>query len=576
MLSPVFIPTNVFDLNLVLGIFRFLLVQAVGAGLAIYSKIGGDYANNIRWMRQGGYVEMVTSLFATREGLPRNARIALFATIVLSYLASISDKGVSKFIGSTERYIHPESELKVSENYMPFDGMYTLLHWTGTMSFGHNITNNLERIISENFNSPDVDDTDDTDDTDDFDYFDYIDNRQFKVQISDYTAKECLAWDFSFANTQYVYNNSCAVVSSGLNGMNVNYVLANTTTLREGRWSISAPMTLPSPPLPIQLDLRVNATAFQCVIKGAPSMDVETNMTNLKELPRTFTTKCVTKDGDAIVLTYSTTKFVVKQTATYSNETATVFDDKSDELLNAMKTSISNSLTLPSNGTVLMEIKVGNLTADVLYCYSDFISINAWTCSYVNIDTFLLERQELDSEILAKFSGYNNVGTPINIEHVPPTLRTVLGPISLVTLRGANKNASVFMAKLGSNFVTEDTPGQDGVTRLYVLFEITTFTEGFLVDVWVLCVVAILATFAIGLWGSANFFLGRQYNTSFYKSVTQKVTASAKKDASALLKSVAVSIVTTGMGLVLDEDLERPDMTEHDMTGHDMEKAAEI
>ncbi|KAG0304009.1 hypothetical protein BGZ98_006035 [Dissophora globulifera] len=568
MLSPVFIPISVFVLNLFLGIFRFLLVQAVGAGLAIYSKIGGDYANNIRWMRQGGYVEMVTSLFAMREGLPRNARIALFATIVVSVLASVSDRGVSIFIGSVERYIHPESKLKVSDNYMPFDGMYTLLHWTGSMSFGQNITENLERIISENFNTLDADDTDDTDDTNDID----IDNHQFQVRISEYKVKECLAWDFSFANTHYVYNSSCAVASSLLSGMNVNYVLANTTTLREGRWSISAPMTLPSPPLPIQLDLRVDVTAaFQCITKGAPSMDVETNMTNLKELPRTYTTKCVTKDGDAIVLSYSTTKFVVKQTATYSNETATVFSDKSDELLNTMKTSISNSLTLASNGTVLMEIKVGNLTADVLYCYSDFISINAWTCSYVNIDTFLLETQELHTEILTKLSGYNNIGTPINIEHVPPTLRTTLGPISLVTLRGANKDASEFMANLGSNFVTEDTLGQNGITRLFVLFDITTFTEGFLVEVWVLCVVAILAAFAIGLWGTANFFLGRQYNTSFYKSVTQKVAASAKKDASELLKSVAVSIVTTGMELVLDEDLERPDMK-----GHDMEKAAEI
>ncbi|KAG0329933.1 hypothetical protein BGZ99_010044 [Dissophora globulifera] len=576
MPSSVFLPITVFVLKIVLGIFRFLLVQAVGAGLAIYSKIGGDYANNIRWMRQGGYLEMITSLFTTREGLPGNARIALFVTIIASFVASILDTGVGLFILLDEKPIHPESMFTTMNNYAPSDGFYVYLRWTNQMYLGDNITARMDSIV----NNPD---------SVEGDAFDS--GRQYQVRKSDYNVQHCLAWDFLFPGAQYVYNSACATMNVGLDGFDINYSQANTTALRDGRWSISALMPLPTQQSLPQVVPAINATTYECGNGLAPLTDFYTDSSNLKQPPRTYTTKCVTNGGDITVLTYSSTRFKVKQASTYSAAIINVFQDTSDELLNTMQVSISNSPAQTLNTTLLMEIKISNLQADVLYCYTDTTDANSWSCGYLNINGFLLEKQELDPQTAAiKLAAHTYIGTPIVIEHIPRINNSVVAPFALQTLRDATADVAKYMASLGNNFVTEDPGDGDAPRHLFVFYEASTFKQGFVVPVWVLCFVGVLAAFAIGIWATAHFMLGEKYTTSFYKSVTKKVAAAAKKDTAALLKSVAVSIVKTGMELALDEGLDRlgdgfdglgdgldgldDDSDGPDMTGRDVEKTA--
>ncbi|KAG0288274.1 hypothetical protein BGZ98_004330 [Dissophora globulifera] len=569
MPSSVFIPVTVFVLKLFLGIFHFLLVQAVGAGLAIYSKIGGDYANNIRWMRQGGYLEMITSLFTTREGLPGNARIALFVTIVVSFVASVMDTGVSIFILSDERPIHPESMFTTMNNYAPSDGFYMYLRWTSQMYMGDNITAQMDSIV----NNPDSVEGG------------FVDSgRQYQVRTSDYNVQHCLAWDFHFPGAQYVYNSPCAtMVVTGLDELRINYSQANTTALRDGRWSISALTPLPTQQSLPQLTPAINATTYECANGLAPLTDFYTDTSNLKQPPRTYTTKCVTNGGDITVLTYSSTRFKVRQSSTYSAATANIFQDTSDELLNAMQVSISNSPAQTLNTTLLMEIKISNLMADVLYCYTDATDGSSWSCGYLNINGFLLEKQELDPQTANKLAARTIIGTPIVIEHIPHTTGSDVVPFALQTLRDATGDVAKYMASLGNNFVTEDIAEGDAPRHLFVFYEASTFKKGFVVPVWVLCFVGVLAAFAIGIWATAHFLLGEKYTTSFYKSVTKKVAATAKRDTAALLKSVAVSIVKTGMELALDEGLDRlgdgldglgDDLDRLDITRRDVEKAA--
>ncbi|KAF9981501.1 hypothetical protein BGZ65_003865, partial [Modicella reniformis] len=79
-----FLPLSFFHVKMILSVFQILLVGAVGAGLALYARIGGEYANSVRWIRQGGYLEMVKTLYNSGKTVPRQAKMAMVVTIIFA------------------------------------------------------------------------------------------------------------------------------------------------------------------------------------------------------------------------------------------------------------------------------------------------------------------------------------------------------------------------------------------------------------------------------------------------------------------------------------------------------------
>ncbi|KAI1286128.1 hypothetical protein EDD11_000591, partial [Mortierella claussenii] len=98
-----FLPFSFLTITILLALFQALLVCTVGAALSIYSRYGGDYANSIRWVRQGGYLEMYSTLVNSRDIIPRSTKLILVTTILASLAAGVADIGAVYFVHPATR-----------------------------------------------------------------------------------------------------------------------------------------------------------------------------------------------------------------------------------------------------------------------------------------------------------------------------------------------------------------------------------------------------------------------------------------------------------------------------------------
>ena len=135
--------------NIILAVFQFLLVVALGAVLAIYSRFGGEYANSVRWTSQGGYIEMISSLYNSSHILPTRVKLIMIATVFATLAASILDKGAARFISPSQRSTNATSTLIVAEQLaLHAGGDPSFGGWTTYVAAGHSIVDAMEQMIN--------------------------------------------------------------------------------------------------------------------------------------------------------------------------------------------------------------------------------------------------------------------------------------------------------------------------------------------------------------------------------------------------------------------------------------------
>ncbi|KAF9162224.1 hypothetical protein BGX21_001665 [Mortierella sp. AD011] len=144
-----FFPWTFLPLNVILAMFQFLLISTVGSILAIYSRFGDEYANSIRWVRQGGYLEMYNTLINSREYLSNKTKLILVVTILSSFAASVTDVGAVYFIRPSSRPSNQNSELVNTTQFFPFDLKKSFNGWSSFVRNGDNITHAMASMIND-------------------------------------------------------------------------------------------------------------------------------------------------------------------------------------------------------------------------------------------------------------------------------------------------------------------------------------------------------------------------------------------------------------------------------------------
>ncbi|KAK3821534.1 MAG: hypothetical protein J3Q66DRAFT_426808 [Benniella sp.] len=143
-------PISIFVLNVILGIFRAILLAAVGACFVLYSKYGGPYANSIRWTRSAGFLQMIRTLRHIRKYVSRSARVALVVAFFATVAASFLDKGIAHFIkpalytdqSNVRTSVFTTSQSSPQYMYRIFDA------WSFKHAINTNITDAMKRMLN--------------------------------------------------------------------------------------------------------------------------------------------------------------------------------------------------------------------------------------------------------------------------------------------------------------------------------------------------------------------------------------------------------------------------------------------
>ncbi|KAG0354350.1 hypothetical protein BG005_006554 [Podila minutissima] len=98
-------------ISLFFTLFGFLLTGALDAFLTVYSASKAEYANSIRWSRQGGYLEMFRTVKQSRRHVPRKVTAAMVVMITTSIVTMFASVGLSRMVHQTEIETNPGTVL---------------------------------------------------------------------------------------------------------------------------------------------------------------------------------------------------------------------------------------------------------------------------------------------------------------------------------------------------------------------------------------------------------------------------------------------------------------------------------
>ncbi|KAF9176924.1 hypothetical protein BGZ50_009434, partial [Haplosporangium sp. Z 11] len=141
-------------LSLFFSAFKTLLVGALGGLLSIYARFGNEYANSIRWSRQGGYLEMAITLRNSFRYVPKSSVAVMFAVVTASILSMFAGVSVSRMVRQSEIEVNPSYLVSKTKHIMPElvsdDG------WSTVMGQGSTMESVLLSMINEPQNNPDA------------------------------------------------------------------------------------------------------------------------------------------------------------------------------------------------------------------------------------------------------------------------------------------------------------------------------------------------------------------------------------------------------------------------------------
>ncbi|KAF9913450.1 hypothetical protein BX616_010020 [Lobosporangium transversale] len=490
-------PLSIFTLNITLAVLQFLLFAAVGAILAIYSRFGDQYANSIRWTRQGGYVEMISSLYDSFHIVPSRTKCIMVITILASLVAGLFDKG----------YLSNHPEFIIYNPEIAFSG------WSTSIRYGENITEAMSLLINSTRNIPTADASS---------------GRLYIPRLTEYEIV-CAQ-----SNVQFLDHDVALPTQGGCSntyiGFTTTSVISYHTTIVlqrfPNRWSMVIPggEELHDASLSINFENR----GILCVLGeiNIPSFAIS-NKAKVNRLPRTITTKCVHEDGDVSVVAATTVHFS-EGFQSRLNNTTTRFFQEDDEIFQAMDELIKR--TVPSDTdmdrpTMLAKVRIRGTMLDTVICvFSIVVGLQYPVCQYSVINSLVVRPKEQSVDI-KKARG--NESLPIYplkklnammIEHVPPIIHGERSLVSNSQLQDDTVAASRLMALLGQNF-HNDFESEES-EKLYVIYDVFYPEKGLEIPKWLLIVILVLMVVCFCLWTLAEGLLDRKYTSSLYKTIS--------------------------------------------------------
>ncbi|KAF9361809.1 hypothetical protein BGX34_006909 [Mortierella sp. NVP85] len=192
--DKVFLPISIFVLNIILAVFSFILLCAVGAAFAIYSKYGGEYANSVRWTWNAGYLEMIKTTVGSSKSakIPRSAKIALVVGLFVTVGASFLDKGIARYVNPASRPGSDSTRIVVISPQLASNTIRKkFAGWSFVVQKDGNITATMEKALSSSLAIPEA-----------------RSDRSYTPVISNYTIK-CAYFKLTF-EAKAITEDGCA------------------------------------------------------------------------------------------------------------------------------------------------------------------------------------------------------------------------------------------------------------------------------------------------------------------------------------------------------------------------------
>jgi len=547
--DKIFLPISIFVLNILLAAFNFVLLCAVGAAFAIYSKYGGEYANSVRWTRSAGYLEMIRTTIGSSKSakIPSSAKMALVVGLFVTIVASSLDKGIAHFVSpAVRRGNDPTKMVVISQQFAGNTVRKTLAGWTFVVSKDGNITNTMEKALSGPIAIPDA-----------------KSDRFYTPVTADYTIK-CAYFKMAFERKRLT-KDGCADLFSGYLS-NVDYRDYITTRRSPNRWSILLNSKLEPYNTRVAILSSAMATADGSECGHYESTRIRTYgdiEDGISSFPTTSTSKCIFNSGDVAVMSMTSTRFTFSEREYNTDLTSKIFADTSDELLLAMNETFKTKIIHPqageaaSNRSVEMwvELRAMNSSIDVLACSYDTYQLNDYRpfrnveCVYNTINAFVMS-QPFNPKIqkAAKLPGEYQSGTFMILDHIPAFHNGSHAPISLAKLRNDTAAVSHYMARLGTNVHVNYAEG-----RFYGEYKVVDIQSGLEIPLWVLAVSGFILIISFILWQLTDWVIGPPHTSSLYESIARRM--GCQTDRPVLLRAKLEPFELEGVELLPGESI---------------------
>jgi len=528
-------PISIFILNVLLAVFRSILLAAVGACFVIYSKYGGPYANSVRWIQHAGFLKMIRTFRHTRKYESSSAKVALVVAFLATIVASFLDKGIAHFI-KPSLYIdqsYARTRVITTNQSAPEYFHRIFAGWSTAHSIDDNITYTMTSMLSSAVDT------------------NAIGDEIYSPVISPYTIR-CTRFNLSLEDVELT-NNGCVGLNIHFHG-NTSLGQHSKISSSPDRWSILLssniqPYSIRLTPLTPIVNMTSShpSTKPYCVgvesfrirpFGGLGAADYNITDCGLTSFPTTTTTKCIHETGDITVISITTTRFTFPDGVFDLSNAKKRFADQSNDLLRSMQETFKNKTIAPSNTPVELwvEIRAMDPSIEVLACSLDYKlhgEDQMLECVYANINAMVV-RQPLNSHILTKL-GKDSFGEPplfstyMTMEYVVNTKNGETSPISLEGLSSNVAEVSEYMARLGSNVYADFDGG-----KLYIEYDVSDKKLGYEIPLWILLLIGVLLIASILVLLVATR-VGSPYNSSLYSVIVKQVPSEGDKSTSRLV-----------------------------------------
>ncbi|CAO3573786.1 unnamed protein product [Mortierella alpina] len=538
-----FIPWSFFQMFLFFFFFQVLLSSALGAALALYSRTHQGYAHSIRWVRQGGYVDMFRAIRTSKRKLPGPIFDTLIATAFLSILISLAETGAKVFVKQAIQQTDAAQEIIQTTPFVTADAFADIEGWTTTVHPDRGIVSALSMTINNTRNIPDA-----------------LPGRQYIPQQYPYESAcdrlNLFGVHPNHTHLQVSYNGCANLSISFDNLFLVNVSRSYVTRRSNDRGTIVLPGRY-DPDVNPQVTAGIKTAEVATYVRMAISEDrkclttianrnaVVPTQSGLTSSPKTVVTKCLYPTGEIIALSVTSLRFSVPDPQSFRKVTSLIFEQQ-DDLLAGMEQSISEGLFSGLAADVLdgihvAEVKTTGTEVRALDCGARR-SQNGTTylmCAYTTAASVVTKPQAVLPEVAARRAGkpyasYAFYTIAIAAKHLPTSSNNI-GPggprFATTSILDASMEAARYFASLGQNFYVDWKGGQ-----ALLIFATIDMQKGYEIPLWLFAAVVGLMAGSLALVLLVEFSLEDRFKRSLHWMVAKELEPRLGRRAPTLMR----------------------------------------
>ncbi|KAF9154841.1 hypothetical protein BG015_011863 [Linnemannia schmuckeri] len=554
-----FLSWSFFEVYILFFFFHILLSAALRTGLAFYSKSRGGHTHSLRWVQQGGHVELGKIFWNTMgRGLPSSQFRPLVVVIALSAFLEIVNIAANALVKESVQGTNPSHELVKTTEFISLDTISTLAGWSATVSFNSSLSDSLLRTINSTLNIPDA-----------------IPNRVYTPRKYPYEVA-CTNFDLIMLDKHTdLYpnllssNNGCAILSlAPINTMTIN----KTATVITRRSNSSVKVVMPGPydfqdgtaaalgfqSSSVSISVVFGDLVNKCATSIIEGMTISSSASGITSAPFSSVTKCVFPSGQVISLSVTAVRYSVPDLKSFGSISSSVLQSSRAPVL-AMQNSItdgtlSNLTASPLDGISVMEIQFSGSRVDLLTCASrraGHAGPPYLACLYSVVTAIASKPQPMLPEIAAlrgadkPISVLQKMTSIFPVNHLPLINGTESNIFSVSQILDDSSSAAYYVASLGQNFFMDWDDG-----GLYTVFDTVDLTKGYELPGWLFgSVVAIMAV-SLLLGIVAEITLDSRYKGSLLWALTKEIQPHLGRSTPTLIRVKPDTLTVEGFRLV--------------------------